>query len=344
MGDVIAIAGMPTAEDETRRWIVRIDRGALSAEERAELQAWLASDPRHASLLDQHAKLWHAAGKARAAAAGGDQARRHVAWHGTGHGMRAIAAGLCAVAVLALAARWLPVPSEAPAVAALRTAPGQHQAFALRDGSRIVLNTKSSAAVSYEAARRQVTLLDGEAYFEVAKDASRPFRVLAGRMAVRAVGTRFSVYKRGGGAVDVVVHEGVVEVSRFASAEQSTDPVGKDRLAAGQGLRMRADAVTVHVLTAAQLARALAWQQGRVIFDNTPLALAIEEMARYAPSTIAIGDDRIRQLKLSGSFSTQNVPTFLRTLEQVLPLRVEQSAKGAVIYPAGTSCRNSRCA
>ncbi|MEJ1961315.1 MAG: FecR domain-containing protein [Gammaproteobacteria bacterium] len=73
----------------------------------------------------------------------------------------------------------------------------------MRDGSAITLNTDSQLRVALTEAERRVDLKQGEAFFEVAKDSTRPFVVEAGRKRVVAVGTKFSV-RRDGDFVEVV--------------------------------------------------------------------------------------------------------------------------------------------
>ncbi|MFB2350973.1 FecR family protein, partial [Priestia megaterium] len=79
------------------------------------------------------------------------------------------------------------------------------------DGSRLRLDADSRARVRLSAERRDVELLEGRAFFDVAHDAARPFVVKAGATSVRALGTRFEV-GRTGPAVEVTLVEGKVQV------------------------------------------------------------------------------------------------------------------------------------
>src|SRR5690606_37574017 len=93
---------------------------------------------------------------------------------------------------------------------------GELKVAPLADGSVMTLNTASRVVVDFTETRRVVRLLEGESLFDVAKDASRPFLVEAGGTEVRAVGTSFTVRRLGDAPVQVLVREGVVEVSRHA--------------------------------------------------------------------------------------------------------------------------------
>jgi len=329
MNKVIPFSRPLSADEEAQRWIIRIDKGRLGAEERKEMRDWLARDPQHGKLLDQYAQLWHAAAMAnpdkRASTAAPAQNDSRFGQRGK---FAAGALGSLACALLFVAWLW---PSH-PALPGqhLATAVGKHQQFHMSDGSIIELNTKSAADVDYLPKQRKVILKEGEGLFQVAKDRQRPFEVFAGSTKVRAVGTRFTVHKRADGEVDVTVHEGVVEIVRYAHAGDmaASVPVSTERLAAGQVMLSQAHGFTVSKLPPAKLERQLAWQQNRVNFDETPLAAAVEEINRYSPSPIVVGDSSLLPIKISGSFSTQNMETFLRTMEQGFPLKVERRATG----------------
>lgn len=72
----------------------------------------------------------------------------------------------------------------------------EQRTVTLEDGSRIELNARSRVRVSYSSSARRVELLDGQALFQVAKDATRPFLVDSGDATIRAVGTQFDVYRK----------------------------------------------------------------------------------------------------------------------------------------------------
>lgn len=328
----------PQAEEQARQWVVRIDASPLSAEERKQLQQWLAEDPNHPRLLDEHALLWATASRARFPAAGSaaePAARRAVAprwaWAAGALGSAALAG------VLWLNMPWAPSGDAGRSmVATYKTAVGEPRPVPLPDGSRTELNAASTLRVAYSAERRRVVLERGEGLFEVAKDRHRPFEVVAGDTVVRAVGTRFLVQRHADGRAEVTVYEGIVEVMRAGAAEARNG---------AQPLRLGVGQVAVsaerHVLLAQAeplaMGRKLAWQQGRIEFDRTPLAEALEEVNRYSAVPIRVGEAALHEMQVSGSFSTQDIPVFLRSLEQGFGLRAERSADGWVLLKrAGT--------
>lgn len=320
MGKILPFSNEPTPDEEAQQWIIRIDGAKLSADERAQLQAWIARDPRHGVLLDEHAKLWHAAGKARAvqppAAA---PAANQPMWRLRG------AAGLVAASAAAVAVWLMPAGPQPDTSTVFQTAMGQHARFAMDDGSHVELNTRSRVLVHYAPARREIVLVDGEGYFEVAKDKQRPFTVVAGATTVRAVGTRFSVQRRANGRVDVVVSEGAVQVT------QAGDGAVPTRLVAGETLAATEAGMTVAKVGSAKITQLLAWQQGRVTFDDTPLSAALAEMSRYTATPISAGDARAAAVKVSGSFATNNVDAFLRAIALGFDLKVLKRGDATII-------------
>ena len=321
------------AQEQAGDWVARIDAGPLSAEERRELQQWLAQHPDHARLLDECALLWSKASHASfpQAAADADQTapqawQRRSRWTWIGSAL-----GAGALAVLA----WVVVPLAMDPGTGLNqstvhaTAIAVPEAVALPDGSKTELNAASTLRVAYSAGRRRVLLDRGEGLFEVAKDKTRPFEVVADHTIVRAVGTRFLVQRHADGRVEVTVYEGVVEVRKTAVADAAnTQPI---RLGAGQMAVSAATQTLVALSQPQAMTRKLAWMQGRIECDHTALADAVEVVNRYSAIPIKLGNVGPRPIEISGSFSTRDTAVFLRSLEEGFGLRVQRSGDAWVL-------------
>ncbi|MBI5268167.1 MAG: FecR domain-containing protein [Burkholderiales bacterium] len=325
--NVVPLRGEPDAAEVARRWIIRIDAGPLNADERAALRAWLAADPTHAHLLDEHALLWAAAERAsfaKPAPAPGPRPARRLAW-------RAWGAGLAIALVAGVALQLANAPSSsASAPRTFITAIGQQSEVALPDGSRMRLNTDTVARVEFDRQRRHVVIEKGEGLFEVAKDPSRPFEVDAGSTTARAVGTRFIVRRKRGDQADVTVFEGTVEVRR-QSRPDGRSATGPVRVARGQAAQSAPEVLLAEVVAPESLARREAWRDGRIVFAETPLAEAVEEVNRYSPVPLVLDDPAQRPARISGAFATRDVEVFLRSLEQGFGLRVQRQADRIVI-------------
>lgn len=298
-------------------WAARADRGPLSDEDRAALEAWAAQDPRragaYAKALAISAHLDRARGLGADFAPSAHPAARAVDRRrlmATG-GMLAAASVIGVVGYGALALRGRVSTSKG----GIRRAP-------LSDGSAVTLNTDTTIRETFDGKMRRVDLLRGEALFDVAKDPARPFVVVAGDVRVRAVGTSFTVRTHAGGEVGVIVREGVVEVWRGAEGK----PV---RLAAEHAVQVAGrGALTPTEVGAAAVDRAMAWRQGQIDLDGLTLGQAAEEFARYSDRRIVIDDPSVARLKMTGLFSVSDPDGFAKAAALSLGLKATQEAGG----------------
>jgi transmembrane sensor len=203
-----------------------------------------------------------------------------------------------------------------------RTPLGGVASVPMTDGSTITLNTDSEVRVALNDRERHVRLDQGEAFFQVAKDASRPFIVGVDGTRVIAVGTAFSV-RRDSDEVLVVVTEGEIKIE--------SDDRGTVHVPAGNLARSGRDKTTVEPKPASELDAALSWRTGFLVFRETPLALAAAEFNRYNARKIVIGDDRVGAIRLSGKFRSTQHDAFIRLLEAGFPVRVQQAGDQVIL-------------
>ncbi|WP_369059291.1 FecR domain-containing protein [Caulobacter sp. 73W] len=200
-------------------------------------------------------------------------------------------------------------------VAVYRTAVGDQRIVSLADGSRATLSTDTELRITEWGAKRGLTLVKGEAFFEVAKDPAHPFVVTAGGRTVTALGTAFNV-RLDPDHWSVALLEGKVRVASLTSAA-STDLLPGARLVQYGSKDWAVNRVDVQ--------RVSAWRNGDVIFDDQPLSAIVAEMNRYSNRKIHLGDRDLAQTPLSGRFKTGDVGGFVATLEAYGVARVEQS-------------------
>lgn len=203
-----------------------------------------------------------------------------------------------------------------------RTGTGQRSTIDLPDGSSVELNTDTVVQVNYSAARRELVLLKGEAFFDVETDPSRPFVVAAGGKNVTAIGTAFTV-RLDNAEVRVTMVEGVVtvteELSDAALAEGQVQ-LG-ERLVAGEQLLALGPRSLIKRGIDTEVATS--WRSGRLIFDNEPLSQVLPEFNRYTKKRIEIGDEGLADMRVSGSFRAGSTDRFAQTLAVGFPVRVE---------------------
>jgi transmembrane sensor len=207
---------------------------------------------------------------------------------------------------------------------AYSTGIGEQRTIALPDGSTVELNARSSLRVRLTDRQRDVTLLEGQALFRVAKDARRPFVVRAGDAQVRAVGTEFDVYRKESETVVTVV-EGRVET--YDDSRRG----GEGAIVLSAGERLTVVPHTVTKPTRADPSVATAWLQKRLIFEETPLNEVAEEFNRYNRRPLSIEDRELKMLRISGVYSSTDPASLINFLRSQSSIQVVETDKNVRI-------------
>lgn len=192
------------------------------------------------------------------------------------------------------------------------TGVGEIRSVALPDGSRAILNTDTALRLRFDGARRQVELLRGEAYFEVASMPARPFSVVGEALEATALGTRFTMQlSHDGRGPDVAVEEGRVALR---SGQAQTELRAGDEATLGSDGRL--------VLSRPDIAEQTAWKDGKLTFSDRPLADVLATLGRYRRGRILVLDERAARQRISGVFDVSNTDEALATLEASLPVSI----------------------
>jgi transmembrane sensor len=211
-------------------------------------------------------------------------------------------------------------PPVAESITELRfeTRHGEQLSRRLADNSVLHLNTDSAVAIRYGKTERLVTLTSGQAGFEVAHEPGRPFRVLAGSAEVVDIGTQFDVRLEQNAAVVTVV-EGRVEVRPNARQPQAARFV---ELAAGQQVSV-AEGEWPAVPITVDVQSTTAWLRQEIVFDHEPLQRVAAEYNRYTAKPIEIATPALRNMQITGVFSTDDPDAFIAFLRSLRGVRVE---------------------
>jgi transmembrane sensor len=193
-----------------------------------------------------------------------------------------------------------------------------NQSSILPDGSNLTLAPRTDVKIDFAGPRRNLVLSDGEAYFKVRSDKSRPFVVETEGVRITAVGTAFDIRGRRDRVV-VTVEEGVVEVARTAG-DGAADP---DRWRVSAGHQISYDVAThaARILTV-DTERALAWREGRLEYFSEPLGSVIADINRYATRPIEVGDPQLASLPFTGTVFTGSIDDWLAAVQSSFPVRV----------------------
>jgi transmembrane sensor len=315
-----SVQGGEAIRSEAADWLVRLQADDLDAAEAAAFDAWLDADPAHKTAFDAALGVWSEFGDAaepvtrelNAARRRPDFTRRVY-----------VAAGSVAAAV-AVAVLALPLLSPPPQPAAYETAKGEHRTVALADGSRIKMNAGTRMTVTLERDARRVSLDHGQAVFDVAADARRPFEIAAGDRTVRVVGTQFDVRRRDG-RLSVTVARGVVEVRPAGQARGEAF-----RLRPGQRLDHVEGAPTAKVAAAAP-AEVLGWRVGRLVYRDRPLSEVVADLNDQFATPIRIADRRLAETPVSGVLVLDDQDAVIGRLALLAPIAAERSDSGVVL-------------
>jgi transmembrane sensor len=307
-------------------WLVLLQGDSVGEDDWRAFDAWLTASPDHARAYDQalafdqrldlDARLAERAPPTVAASSTNvvplRPTRRVWLWSAGG----AIAAALVAGAVMLPGGGLMGGRTTTYA-----TGVGERKTIALEDGSRIELNAASRLTVRFERNARHVELNDAQAFFDVAKDARRPFLIQAGDTQVRVVGTQFDVRHRDG-RVDVAVQRGLVEVRPGGGAAS--------RLRPGQGLSHVEGQSDARVATVA-VSEISGWRQGRLIYRDQPLSEIVGDLNRLFPRPVKLADTRAADMRLSGVLIVDEQDAMVRGLSHLLPVRTTTTKDAIVI-------------
>jgi ferric-dicitrate binding protein FerR (iron transport regulator) len=200
----------------------------------------------------------------------------------------------------------------------------------LGDGSRATLNAGSRLRWANDfGARTRDVYLDGEAYFTVTHDASRPFRVHARGAVAHDLGTRFTVR-----AYAELPHVEVVVAEGSVSLRHDRDAADSAILQTGQLGRLGASgAPTIESNVAVD--RWTAWTGGALVLEGLTLADALPQLERWYDVRFVLADSALARRRVQARFHDEPLPQVLDALSLALGARWQQSGRTVTIIPAG---------
>ncbi|OAI08984.1 iron dicitrate transport regulator FecR [Methylomonas methanica] len=309
-----SLAHRETLQQQAVAWHARLTSGAVDDSVLSEFDRWRRQGPEHQQAYRDVEALWQQlplpllADRQRRRALVAKQRRAVLA-------RRGLSVAAAASLLLAVMAGFYPDYLQHP-LADYRTRIGEQTSITLADGSIAHLNTDTAIDVSINGNERRIELLRGEAEFDVAHDADKPFRVATGATTTEALGTRFIVrYDGKAGAVTLL--QGRVRSSRPSAQGAQTDSAA---LQAGQQLAFTADRLGTP--QTAELSNADAWRRGRLLMNFVPLKQVIAEINRYRRSQIRLLDDKLAEREVNIAIDIKQTDAWLKALQQTLSIKV----------------------
>ncbi len=319
--------------EQAEAWYARLRSGDISERERKRFRVWLAADPEHIRAFDRVNDVWRRldpegeaarqswpeldrefldlvdtrGGLTTSARTPESAARRYVR----------LAAAACAFVVVAGAIGLATIST--PPGTSYTTGRAEVRTLSLADGSVVHMNADSDIRVEMSLDFRKIGLEEGEALFEVAPDAARPFVVSAGDATIRALGTEFNV-NRNSQEVTVTVLEGTVQVSQLPNEKLLSRTPVRRTVSRGEQIEYQVNGKLGDV-AASEPDTAVAWRRGELVFDNKPLASALEDINRHLETRIVAPDPRISELRISGVFKSGDAASVIDGLTMSFPVR-----------------------
>lgn len=333
-------------EAEAAKWFTTMHSGEVTAETREVFEAWLHGNRAHKVAYREFEQVYRDLDFV-AVEAGVDVddalGRRVSVWRAfvpdwlrkPAFAGGAVLASLAAIILVALV--LMPIGgNETPSVAspAYATQIAEIRELTLEDGSVVTLGAKSRIRTEFTPSRRQVTLIDGEAFFEVTKDENRPFFVAAQDTLVRVVGTKFDV-KRSAEIVHVSVLEGVVEVMKTNDVGEvieaaDTSAIDKQVLTAGERVSA-ARRVALPQARQVEQAEPGAWRMGRLAYEDASLAEIVADLNRYYDRPVRIATSDVGDLRSTLAFNTSEIDQVFDVMEAIHPIRVDKPTTGEIV-------------
>jgi len=274
------------------------------------IRSWRARSP-------QHEQIWNRVTLAHdASGAILNEQRRKERSESLGITRRNLIVSGVAVLGLGSAAYSLNTHFLTSALADHMTGKGEIRRTTLPDGSIATLGPESALALNFNDEKRNVDLLAGMCFFDVAHDARRPFSVLAANVCVTALGTAFDV-SNDTSSVTVAVDHGLVHVQTLNQALEASIQLEK-----GQWVTMHPASGRIDRgrRESGQIGE---WRDNLIIAEEETVDTLVARIGRWLPGRIVVADRSIGSKRVSGIFDLNNP---LRTLE-------------AVVHPTGARVR-----
>jgi len=320
-----------TSKQTATEWLVKLQSPHLTETQQQSFFAWLDQAPEHQTAYIEAESLWEslAALEQLPPTAADIINLKPVArpWYSR---PQAVAASLVGIVAL-LFLQFMPTAGNTE----YQTAIGEQRKLILDDGSRIHLNTHSTLRVNFQSDKRLVTMIKGEAFFDVSKDAQRPFVIETPEGLVRVLGTSFNIRIDNTKTIVAVV-EGKVGVAPLAAANEVASPVFEPliTLTANQQLVLADGNINEHASSVDAIA-ATTWRQGKQIYNGVALAEVIRDLNRYYVGEVKLDDPAMEDIQAVAVLDLRDRASAIAALESTFNvIAVQKSPELIVLHSA----------
>ena len=333
-------------QEQACLWVSKMDRG-LSLDEKNDFVRWVNQSELHKEVLFDFARLWDDLSVLNELSSLFPLEKQKNKKRTKSKLTKIAMAASIALAVLVGNYFHFVIPNnnninaqQYTEIKNLKTVVGQQASFSLSDGSIIQLNTNSLVKINFSEGQRLLTLVKGEARFDVAKDKARPFTVTVGNKSFTALGTIFNVEKKSDQEIELVVTEGKVLITKASELLESisdafanlpSEQLPGILVKSGEKAIIEKNIQSpVKKVSLGQVQKDLAWQQGMLIFEGEPLIDALKEVSRYTETHFEIADQNIANIKVAGYFKAGDIEGLLQSLHNNFNIDFEKTHRNSI--------------
>ncbi len=185
----------------------------------------------------------------------------------------------------------------------------------LEDGTHVHLNYNTTLTYPiYFNSRHRTVYLEGEAYFQVAKDSKRPFQVITKQGIIRQYGTSFNVNTFAPNRTKVVLVEGSISVTPHNGAEQKIAPNELAEFRTGS---------TETMVSQVDVEPYIAWNSGRFVFENYPLEELMKVISNWYNMQVDFRSESCKLSRFTGDVDRySSVHIMLKAIRQATGLEI----------------------
>ena len=315
-------------EREAIAWFTRMN-GKPSRAERRHFEEW-HSIPLNAETFDRIADVWSSAGSIGMSLSEDDKSAVAVHLKKIEELRRQKRSGSATAVTLAVLVvlggsgwLWLEKPHILQDLRADYVAMrGERRSISLPDGSTVLLDADSALSVDMTNNERRVDLLRGTAFFEV-RPSSVPFIVDAANGHSRVLGTAFDVSVTPEGASVTLAH-GSLEVSLADGPASVVLIPGENVVYGGNGLGTPGQV---------DVSEVMAWRDGRLVFNNMPLASVLSHIERNRQGRIMLIGGSLAERRISGSLALDDTDVALEAVQSIAGFSMQKLGDLVIIHP-----------
>lgn len=196
--------------------------------------------------------------------------------------------------------------------------PGIRSQIVLPDGTKVWLNAESTIRfpVPFHKESRSIGL-QGEAFFDVAKNEKQPFVVESGQVKVQVLGTRFNFKAyTNEPTIEVILEEGKIALKLQEIAEKEVQMKPGDRLVYEKKSHKAR-------LSNENIQRYIAWHTGKLIFNNTPITEVAQMLSRWYGIEVVVADPQIKNYRFTTTFENESLFQVIELLGLSSPLKIK---------------------